>query len=658
MTPLPLVRYAILVVAVALLGVRADAQQPSTTDVSLDSLLNTHISAASKYAQTSNAAPGSVTIVSSEDIRAYGYRNLQEVLEKVRGFYVTSDRTFSSLGTRGFNRTTDYNSRVLLLIDGHAIGDLVAGATPLGADLPLDLNVVERIEIVQGPGSALYGTGAMFGVINVVTKTALALDGGIARVGIGSVGERVASLAGGHVFGSGVSLTGSGLLTNTTGGDHYYREFDTPATHHGIARGLDWQHGLSGHGTLKWSGLTVQAGYREHKKGIPTAPFGTTFGDSRAHSNTRSFWGDVGLQHAWSGTINLSGRLFADRSAYEGVFPFDDALLTQTSGSTSVGTELMLRWEPISRLRVTIGTEDRFVTTASYSEQVNAYPASSDNAPFHVLSAFAQGEVQVLPSAMLVTGARVDRYSTVGSATTPRLGLILTPHAATTVKLLYGEAFRAPSAAQASLTAGVFVENPNLKPERIATTEINVQQRLGSAFLLDVAAYRYVVRDLIDLTLAPGSVVYQNLSAAKASGLEFQLEARPVGPISAQLSYAFQHADDGQDSTLTNSPGQVANLNVTARSAGGLHGAVQFRHESGRRTLATTSTSPFLRTDANVGYRPGPRSKLSILENAEIALRVTNVFDTPYAMPFGALSRQNTIAADGRTYALRLEWRY
>lgn len=651
-----LVRCTALLAAV--LAVRADAQQ-APADMSLDSLLNTHISAASKYAQTSRAAPGSVTIVSSEDIRAYGYRNLQEVLENVRGFYVSNDRNFPYLGTRGFSRTTDYNSRVLMLIDGHAINDQVFGATPVGTDLPINLDAVERIEIVQGPGSALYGTGAMFAVINIVTKIATALDGTVIRAGIGSVGERVLALAAGHTFGSRVSITGSALLSNIDGGDQYYREFDSPATHNGIAHALDWERGSSAYGTMAWSDFKIQAGYRTRAKGIPTAPYDMVFNDGRTQSVDRTFWGEASLEHQWNASTTVTGRVYADRSTYRTVYPFmaTDQVFESTSGSTSVGTELLLNWMPVSRLRLTVGTDDRLVTRAAFAQHYGVGPVTSDDAPFRILSGFLQGELQLAPSAMLVAGMRTDHYSTVGSATTPRLGLILTPRASTTIKLLYGEAFRAPSAGEASLTSGVLEENPNLQPERIATTEVNVQQRLGTAILAGFSAYRYVLDKLIDRSLSTTGVIYENLSYAKASGVEFQLDARPVGPVSAQFSYALQKGTDAQDMELTNSPQHIANLGITARVAEAVHGALHLRYESARRTIAA-STSSFLRTDANLGYRPGAVRAPSWLGNSELGLRVTNLLNVAYATPAGIGSRQDAIAADGRTYALRLEWHF
>jgi outer membrane receptor protein involved in Fe transport len=153
-------------------------------------------------------------------------------------------------------------------------------------------------------------------------------------------------------------------------------------------------------------------------------------------------------------------------------------------------------------------------------------------------------------------------------------------------------------------------------------------------------------------------IKFANLSSVEAKGLELQLDARPAGPIASQLTYALQHAADAQGNGLTNSPRQVATLAVTGHRFSGLHGAVQFRHESGRRTLAGSSTSSFLRTDTNVGYRPGPRSALSHFSGAEIVLRVTNLFDVSYAAPAGANNAQDAIAADGRTLALHLEWRF
>jgi len=95
---------------------------------------------------------------------------LAEILETVRGFYVTNDRYQSYVGVRGFGRLGDWNSRILLLVDGHRINDNVLGQAFIGLEFPVDIDLIQRIEIIRGPSSSLYGAEAFFGVINVITR--------------------------------------------------------------------------------------------------------------------------------------------------------------------------------------------------------------------------------------------------------------------------------------------------------------------------------------------------------------------------------------------------------------------------------------------------------------------------------------------------------
>ena len=152
-------------------------------DLSIDSVYS-----ASAYAQKITEAPASVSIVTSEDIDAFGYRTLEDVLRSVRGFYVTNDRNYSYLGMRGFSRPGDYNARILLLVDGHRMNDNVFGSALLGTEFALDVDIIERIEIVRGPSSSLYGTSAFFAVINVITKKGEGVGGFDVAGSLGSFG--------------------------------------------------------------------------------------------------------------------------------------------------------------------------------------------------------------------------------------------------------------------------------------------------------------------------------------------------------------------------------------------------------------------------------------------------------------------------------------
>jgi iron complex outermembrane receptor protein len=106
--------------------------------------------------------------------------------------YVTNDRNFSYIGTRGFSKPGDYNSRILLLVNGHRVNDNVFGQAEIGAEFGLDPAVFERVEIIRGPSSSLYGDSAFFAVVNVITRTGGSLAGGSATLETGTLGTRLA----------------------------------------------------------------------------------------------------------------------------------------------------------------------------------------------------------------------------------------------------------------------------------------------------------------------------------------------------------------------------------------------------------------------------------------------------------------------------------
>ncbi|MDP1890366.1 MAG: TonB-dependent receptor [Gemmatimonadaceae bacterium] len=637
-------------------GDAAFAQQPSQPQpISLDSLLSTTISTASKYAQRSAAAPASVTILSSEDLERFGFRTLQDVFESVRGFYVSNDRNYPYLGARGFSRPSDYNNRILLLVDGHSLNEQTWGGVAVGSDLPLNLDAIERIEIVRGPGSTLYGTNAMFAVINIVTRTVATLDGVIAGARVGSEGLREGTIAAGGTLGKSSSFTMSGLLSRLDGADRYYPEYDSPQTNAGVAHNLDWERAVSGLAALNVRDIDLRVGYYSRSKGIPTGAYESAFNDSRMMTVDEHFWGDVAAMREVSGRLRLTGRLFADRHRYRGVFPTDPGpSYTDGGGSTDVGGEGIAVWDLTSRHRLTLGSEVRHVALAEYYEHTPGVEDTRDNRPTSTLAVFSQDEFQVSPVLTLVGGLRWDWNSRREDALSPRLAVIVMPTSATTIKALYGEAFRAPSAAEADLSTTYYMSNPALRPERIRTFELTVEHRFSAPFLASGSVYSYRMHRLIDQDLLPdGSVTYKNLTKADGAGVELELDFRPDGPVSAHASYAFQRADQQPlGERLTNSPVQVATLAVTARHRRALQLTGLTRYESGRQTLNGASTPAYVRTDANVTWSP------AVLRGAQIGVRVTNAFNVLYEVPGAAEHLQNVIPQDGRAWSIRLTRRF
>src|ERR1039458_5316087 len=142
-------------------------------DMSLEDLLKVDIDSvygAAGYKQQVSDTPASITVITADEIKRYGYRTLADILRNVPGFYVTSDRVYNYIGERGYGPPGDYNTRFLLLVDGHSMNADVDGNLGIAMDFPVDIDLIDRVEVIRGPNSSNYIASALLGVINVITK--------------------------------------------------------------------------------------------------------------------------------------------------------------------------------------------------------------------------------------------------------------------------------------------------------------------------------------------------------------------------------------------------------------------------------------------------------------------------------------------------------
>ncbi len=153
--------------------------QPDLSQLDLEELVKLHVDSvygASKFLQKVADAPASVTIVTGEQIQKYGYRTLADALRSVGGFYVIYDRNYSYVGVRGFSRPGDYNARILFLLDGHRVNDNIFDGAYVATEFPVDVDLIDRIEIIRGPSSSVYGTGAFSASKTVFVRAGNDLD--------------------------------------------------------------------------------------------------------------------------------------------------------------------------------------------------------------------------------------------------------------------------------------------------------------------------------------------------------------------------------------------------------------------------------------------------------------------------------------------------
>ncbi len=255
------------------------------------------VQGASGFNQKVTEAPASVTIITSEEIQRYGYRTLADILRNVRGFYVSYDRNYSYLGVRGYGLPGDYNSRITLLIDGHRLNDNIFDAALFGTEFPIDVDLIDRVEVIRGPNSSLYVASAFLGVINIITKQGRDLQKLSVAAQAGSYGTYQGRVSYGNRLNNGLEMLVSGSFYDSHGQDRlFFKEFDSPATNNGIAVNADDDEFHQFFGNVSWGDFTLHGVFGSRDKGIPTAPFGSVFNVTGTHTIDVRDYLDLELQ--------------------------------------------------------------------------------------------------------------------------------------------------------------------------------------------------------------------------------------------------------------------------------------------------------------------------------------------------------------------------
>jgi iron complex outermembrane receptor protein len=630
-------------------------------DLPIDSVFS-----ASMYVQKVTEAPSSVTIITADEIRRFGHRTLADVLRTVRGFYVTYDRNYSYLGVRGFSRPGDYNARVLLQVDGHRLNDGVFGSALIGTEFPLDVDLIERIEIIRGPSSALYGTSAFFAVINVITKrggdhgldASATLGSFDAYEGRGTYSRRFAAGPELLVSATGYQSDGQSAL--------FYPEFDDPATNNGIAEHADADQFAKLFARMSAGNLTFQALYGTRDKAIPTASFGTVFDDPRSRTIETLGFLDLQYTRKLRAQWELASRLSYDRYGYDGDYVFGSEEESRASRVINKDFARGNSWGAEAKASRRVARIQRVALGAEYRDNFRQDQYNYDLDPFFQYlddrrqsqnwALYAQDEIALHPKLLLNLGVRHDRYESFGGTTNPRLALIYYPRKSTTLKVLYGEAFRAPNAYELYWwQSDVAKANPGLRPETNQTGEVVVEHYLDSRFRVAATSFYYHINDLITQQTDPadGLLVYNNIDEITARGLELEAEAKwPSGP-QGRVSYTLQRSrNEMTGESLTNSPGHLVQFNLMAPVfKGGGSAGFLFQYVGPRRTLTGDSVDgAFLPSVTLVSSR--------LSRHLELSASIYNLTNVTYSDPGSEEHRQDAIVQDGRNYRVRLTYHF
>ncbi len=626
------------------------------TQLPLEQLMDIEVVSASKFPQKTADAPAAVTVITAADIKTYGYRTLADLLKSVRGMNVAYDRNYSYLGVRGSGRTGDFNSRLLLLVDGYRLNDPIYDSGSIGTEFPLDMDLIERVEIVRGPGSSIYGSNAVLGVINVIAKRGSDLNGAEASGELASFNTNKERLSYGKRYENGMEMLLSASNFHSGGQDLFFPEFNAPSTNNGIAHNVDGDRYRHFFGKISYAEFSLTSGYSSRDKAVPTASYATQFNDPNLLISDGSAFADVAYAGALDSTWDIDAHLFQGRYRYEGTYPYSTALNKDTAQGDWWGSEVKL----LGKFE-----QHKVVAGAEYQNNTRQDQANFDLAPYtsnlddkrssQRYGLYVQDEISVGEGLLFNAGVRDDHYSTAGGTVNPRLGLIWSPLATTALKFLYGSAFRAPNVYELYYAmAGSQKANPALKPENISTYEFVVEHTPRPNFRLTADAYSNKIRDNITQITDPadGLLVFVNEGQVDTRGVEFEAERKWDDGAQLRASYAWQISRDSASGIeLTSSPRHLVKINGSVPVQDKLRSGLELQYTGSRSTLSgATAGGHWLANLTLLGER--------VAGKIDLSASIYNLFDTRYSDPGGQEHVQDLIAQDGRSYRLKLSYRF
>ncbi|MBT9597499.1 MAG: TonB-dependent receptor [Vitreoscilla sp.] len=641
------------------------------------------------------------TVITAEDIRASGATDLDEVLETVAGLHVSRSPVLNApvytfRGVRG----TLTNPQVLMLVNGIPQTRIYAGDRGLNwGGQPLEN--IARIEVIRGPGSALYGADAYSGVINILTKTSAEIGGTQLGARAGSFGQSGGWWLHGGRWGA-VDVAGYLGVHRTDGGG---RTIGADAQ-----TGLDNIFGAFGVPPVSLAPGPMNNGYR-----LVDAALDLSLQRWRLRTSYKHVFdlgSGAGVAQALDPTgRNSSRRVDAELSWHEPVLAADwDVLLRAHAAHYEEHSRLVLfpagtnlgggffqdgmignpeKWERHARLEATAvytglaghrirlgaGYSNEDLYRLRESKNFNPDPKFSpigagswadvtdvtDTAPFmvpqqrEVVHGYLQDEWSLAKDWTLTAGVRHDRYSDFGSTTHPRLALVWDAAYDLTAKLLYGSAYRAPSFSELYL-----INNPTafgnaaLKPEKIRTLEAALSWQATANARIGLNLYRYRMTDIIGLD---NTLTYRNQGEQTGDGLELEAQWQATRAWRLAGQYACQRSENqatGQDPGLA--PRQHAQARADWRIAADWQASAQLNWVADRRREAGdtrppvadyTTTDLTLRTQAGGGW--------------DVSLSVRNLFDadarepSPFGVPY--VSVPGDLPLPGRAVVLQLSYK-
>lgn len=477
-------------------AVYADEEVDALFDLDIEDLI---VSVASKKNELINDAPSVVSVITADDIKRYGANNLLDVLKRAPSVQVIGDgvvrQSVVSIRAQGLQHT---NSHILYLLNGRPMRDSHVGAFVDGFINNMPVSMIKKIEIIRGPGSVLYGTSAYSGVINIKTKSASDLKNASVSATYGSFHSRTIEGSFGQSV-EGIDIAAGGKSFNSNGYD--YKATDTA----GVTSSFEADNHDYGHvATLNYKDLTINSFYGKTK--------GRRFGirnlfldPGNVNKQQSNALVDIGYNHKFSDDWQVSYNLGYTNMSNEKKSLDNDNFLN----------EITVRGALSDNLDIIFG---------GTNEMHESHLKTGEIWWTRWWSSYGQAEYRPLDWLKLVAGIQMNKPDNVKKDFSPRFAAVMNLNKNWGAKLLYGEAFRSAHFAETSYDASFLIGNPDLSPEKIATSEAQIFYH-NNKYDASLTYFHSEMEDIIT-RIGFGPATFNNSGELTYDGLELEGKAR------------------------------------------------------------------------------------------------------------------------------------
>jgi len=587
-----------------------EASAPAVTQtVSEATEADTVVVSATRIPQAVRDVGVSVSVVSRERIEELNAQNVGEVLEEVVDARVNS---YGSMGAgSGITLRGSSANQVLVMVDGRPVNVASVGMADLSM-YPVDQ--IERIEVIRGPGSVLYGAGAMAGVVNIVTKDPPKQLQTDLSASYGTKNTRILQLDNGAKIGD-VGY----LITASQNASDGWRE-NSACDGYNIAGKLDYD-------MTQESRLVLNSGFSRQNKGVPGS---TSWQTPDAKQYDQQYWFDLTHKYEFETNTCLTSKAFLNQNWQEYKDP--DSFTDDISRNQKTGLDVQ-QTLPVGEKQLLLGgiyLENDYVNI----KDAGGVSRIGGNRDLFTGAGFLQDEISFLEKFVVTPGLRYDIQSKWGAELSPKISGLYKIIEGTRLKASIGRGFRAPTVDELYWRDDYSEGNPDLKPEDSLSYDAGIQQQLGEKSMFQVSLFQSHVKNMI-AWFDDGKGIYkaENVNDAFLQGVETELRAQLTKEISGALNYTLLGAQD--------TSGQYDGETLTYRPKNKVGGRLGYQSKWGLKLSVNAEYTDSVYIDRTNtkelgGFVTlGAYASQAIVKGVEIYVRGDNILDKQYQLVNG-----------------------